>query len=42
MAGIDGEGRDDRIERAVKKLFEKTLLLPAHFFGPKQMNSLFG
>ena len=42
MPRIDGEGRYDRVERAVEKFFEKTFLLPIHFFRPDQVNAFAG
>jgi len=37
MPRIDRQRRDDRIESALEKLIEKSLLLSAHLLRPDQM-----
>src|SRR6266542_4474862 len=39
MAGINGQGGHDRIERPTKELFQKSRLLAGHFFRTKQMDA---
>ena len=42
MTGIDGQGRHDGIQRAVKVFLQKPLLLAAHLVRVNQMDSFLG
>jgi hypothetical protein len=42
MAGIDGQGRHDWIDRSLKEFPQVLLLLAGHFFWTKQMDPFRG